>query len=218
VKKVKSMGVYIVNILPLIPVEGTVFSDRRSPTPEERRELMNLCSADVRMMRHCRQCRADAIGLLDKDRSSEFIRQRPCGCERDSNEIQKSDIISVEQRIAVASKDGRNVDSGFGNAPVFRIYASDGNIHRFLKEVANSFGCNDFRWFDLDIGAQHLRGCVKRINDLTALVELGDMPAIDKAVSTTGSTTNSDRLEALRRESESKRGLCPGEGRKQIGF
>ena len=73
VKKVKSLGAYMVNILPLIPVEGTRFAGRRAPTPQERREMMDRCELDARMMRHCRQCRADAIGLLGEDRSPEFV-------------------------------------------------------------------------------------------------------------------------------------------------
>lgn len=174
VKKVKSMGVYIVNILPLIPVEGTVFSDRRSPTPEERKRLMDLCSTDVRMMRHCRQCRADAIGLLDRDRSSEFVRQRPCGCERNESVPENKDIIPVEQRIAVASTDGRKVDCGFGNAPVFRIYASDGNIHRFLQEIrvdtSVSVSGGDH--------AKHLSGIIDSLNGCTTIIvrEIGPRP------------------------------------------
>ena len=79
VKKVKSLGAYMVNILPLIPVEGTRFAGRRAPTPQERREMMDRCELDARMMRHCRQCRADAIGLLGEDRSPEFVHIGGCG-------------------------------------------------------------------------------------------------------------------------------------------
>ena len=34
--------------------------------------MRDLCELDVRQMRHCKQCRADAIGLLCEDRSHEF--------------------------------------------------------------------------------------------------------------------------------------------------
>jgi nitrogen fixation protein NifB len=143
---VKSMGVYIVNILPLIPVEGTVFSAMQAPAPEERKKLMDLCSNNVKMMRHCRQCRADAIGLLDNDRSNEFIRTTgacgsgcgPMGAATDgvtsaaagatataNNAASTTDII----RIAVATGDGVTVDGGFGNTSSFRMYSvKDGNI------------------------------------------------------------------------------------------
>lgn len=141
VSEVKALGAYIVNILPLIPVAGTKFESRRAPTNSERKEMMDRCSTDAKMMRHCRQCRADAIGLLGEDRSAEFAHMGNCtaGCgpskERLSNvTIEEPDDDEV--LVAVASSDGENVDSGFGNAKVFRIYASDGKTVRFIKDVA----------------------------------------------------------------------------------
>lgn len=138
VRKVKSMGVYIVNILPLIPVEGTKFEGLRAPTPQERKELMDRCAIDARMMRHCRQCRADAIGLLGEDRSSEFVHIGGCGsgCGPQTPVVGiDGDVSRDESLVAVASSDGETVDSGFGNASRFRIYATDGNTCRFLRDV-----------------------------------------------------------------------------------
>jgi nitrogen fixation protein NifB len=43
-----------------------------SPTPDELQKLQDACSGDMNMMRHCRQCRADAVGLLGEDRGQEF--------------------------------------------------------------------------------------------------------------------------------------------------
>lgn len=71
-KKVKQLGAYIVNVIPLIPVPGTNFANMRAPTPKERKALQDLCESDIKQMRHCRFCRADAVGLLGEDRSSEF--------------------------------------------------------------------------------------------------------------------------------------------------
>jgi len=64
-KKIKELGVYTMNIMPLIPQYK--FSHIRAPTPFERKILQDDCSKFIRQMRHCRQCRADAIGLLGKD-------------------------------------------------------------------------------------------------------------------------------------------------------
>lgn len=129
VKTVEGMGVYIINILPLIPVEGTAFSDRRAPTPAERKELTDRCSGNVKMMRHCRQCRADAIGLLGEDRSQEFVRNTSCGSKCgpvDVSENVGSDIV----RIAVASDNGVNVNRGFGNTGMFMTFSYDGKFRR----------------------------------------------------------------------------------------
>ncbi|MEA4977512.1 MAG: nitrogenase cofactor biosynthesis protein NifB [Methanomassiliicoccaceae archaeon] len=140
VSEVKNLGAYIVNILPLIPVAGTKFENMRAPTPSERKNMMDLCSADARMMRHCRQCRADAIGLLGEDRSSEFVHIGNCaaGCGPSKERIANITIEEPDKEevlVAVATTDGKNVDSGFGNAKMFRIYASDGNTVRFVRDV-----------------------------------------------------------------------------------
>ena len=42
------------------------------PDPRELQELQDACAGDMNMMRHCRQCRADAVGLLGEDRGDEF--------------------------------------------------------------------------------------------------------------------------------------------------
>ena len=126
VSSVKKLGVFIVNILPLIPVEGTKFSGMKAPTPEERKRLMDICSKDVKMMRHCRQCRADAIGLLDKDRSSEFIRTGACGSGCGPMNVRSDGIVGNIIRVAVASDDGITVNGGFGNTKAFRMYLVDG--------------------------------------------------------------------------------------------
>ena len=131
VRKVKSLGAYMVNILPLIPVEGTRFADRKAPTPQERREMMDRCELDARMMRHCRQCRADAIGLLGEDRSPEFVHIGGCG----SGCGPQGDVVGCDESVvAVATSDGRTV-GGFGNSTSFRVYATDGGTCRFLREV-----------------------------------------------------------------------------------
>ena len=137
VRKVKDLGVYIVNILPLIPVEGTAFSSLKAPTPEQRKELMDLCSEDVRMMRHCRQCRADAIGLLDNDRSGEFIRENPCGsgCGPKIGPNVKIKLPDKISKVAIASESGTLVDSGFGNAKCFKVYSIDGDRIAFIKDI-----------------------------------------------------------------------------------
>lgn len=141
VKEVKKLGAYIVNILPLIPVAGTKFENRRAPTPSERKGMMDLCSNDARMMRHCKQCRADAIGMLDNDRSAEF--DNVCGgsgCEqiedRFPNVVIEEMPDAEEVLVAVATTGGKKVDSGFGNTKMFRIYASDGKTVRFIKDVS----------------------------------------------------------------------------------
>jgi nitrogen fixation protein NifB len=64
-KKVGEMGVYMQNIMPLIPQYK--FAHITPPTPQEKKPMQDKCSEYVKQMTHCRQCRADAIGKLGKD-------------------------------------------------------------------------------------------------------------------------------------------------------
>ena len=174
VKHVRDMGVYIVNILPLIPVEGTRFSDLRAPTPLERRDMMDRCGLDMKMMRHCRQCRADAIGLLGQDRSQEFTNIEGCGL-RDSPVNVTFDIQKDESKVAVATSDGRTVNAGFGNASEFRIYATDGSTVRFLKTVpidrSESVAGKDHR--------HHIESIISQLEGAGTVIveEIGPMPS-----------------------------------------
>jgi nitrogen fixation protein NifB len=73
-RAVKSRGAFLHNIMPLIsaPEHGTVFglTGQRGPTAQELKALQDSCEGEMNMMRHCRQCRADAVGLLGEDRSA----------------------------------------------------------------------------------------------------------------------------------------------------
>lgn len=172
VKKVKALGAYIVNILPLIPVEGTAFSNLRAPTPEERREMMDRCELDAKMMRHCRQCRADAIGLLCEDRSQEFVHLSGCGsgCGRGIPTIK---IDEGSKKIAVAVR--KEKICGFGNAQSILIYSIDHGVPTLVRTV------------DVDGSApvsgdehkNHISGIVSSIKDCSTVIvkEIGPLPS-----------------------------------------
>jgi nitrogen fixation protein NifB len=122
-KRAKELGAYIINILPLIPVPGTKFENLTAPTAKQRKELQDRCEVDLKQMRHCRQCRADAIGLLGEDRSAEFAHFT---CQARDPETREPVALELEgstkYRIAVASSDGAKVDQHFGHAELFRIF------------------------------------------------------------------------------------------------
>lgn len=71
VKKVKELGAYITNIMPLIPAPGSAFANLPQTDEKELNLMRNRCQVDLLQMRHCKQCRADAVGLLGEDRSRE---------------------------------------------------------------------------------------------------------------------------------------------------
>ncbi len=69
-KTVGKMGVYLQNVIPLIP--QFKFAHITPPTPKEKREIQDACGKYTRQMTHCRHCRADAIGRLGKDIQDQF--------------------------------------------------------------------------------------------------------------------------------------------------
>jgi nitrogen fixation protein NifB len=73
---VKAKGAFLHNVMPLIAEaeHGTFFGvmGQRGPTHGELQTLQDACAGDMAMMRHCRQCRADAVGMLGEDRGDEF--------------------------------------------------------------------------------------------------------------------------------------------------
>ena len=75
-KVVKAKGAFLHNVMPLIaePEHGAFYGlmGQPGPTHEELQKLQDACAGDMNMMRHCRQCRADAVGMLGEDRGQEF--------------------------------------------------------------------------------------------------------------------------------------------------
>ena len=73
-KKMKEMGVYIMNVMPLI--SQAEFAHITPPTAQERAAVQKECEPYVTQMRHCRQCRADAYGLIGEDMSQVSDKRR----------------------------------------------------------------------------------------------------------------------------------------------
>lgn len=151
-KMVKSMGAFLHNIMPLIsaPEHGTYYglTGQRGPTAQELKAIQEKCEGQMQMMRHCRQCRADAVGLLGQDRNREFtlekIGEMPV---EDNREMRQTYQVQVEQRrlemreakedsladligvkldlkilVAVATKGQGLINEHFGHAREFQVY------------------------------------------------------------------------------------------------
>jgi len=66
--KMKDLGVFITNIMPLIPVKGSIFEDLPATSPHDLALMRRNCQTTMRQMFHCQQCRADAVGLIKEHR------------------------------------------------------------------------------------------------------------------------------------------------------
>lgn len=130
VKKVKELGAFMTNIMPLIPAPGSAFAHFPQTSMNDINAMRKLCQADLPQMTHCRQCRADAIGLLGDDKSLEF-RSRPAA----TAELAGHDGTPGKiYRIAVATKYGRLVDQHFGHAGELLIYQGDGKQFQLVEK------------------------------------------------------------------------------------
>ena len=84
----KDLGAFMTNIMPLTPAPGSVFEEFAPTDPAKLHRMREICGRDIRQMRHCKQCSADAMGLLGEDRFLEFSSagRRPAGdcggCDR----------------------------------------------------------------------------------------------------------------------------------------
>ncbi len=64
------LGTDIMNILPLIP--QAEFADLTRPTHAEIDRMREKCRPFIKQMTHCKQCRADACGILGEDKDMEL--------------------------------------------------------------------------------------------------------------------------------------------------
>jgi nitrogen fixation protein NifB len=159
---IREKGAFLHNIMPLIsaPEHGTHFGliGQRGPAPKELKAIQDSCSGNMKMMRHCRQCRADAVGLLGEDRSQEFTKEKflemapeydlakrqevHASIEKFKAELKqaKASATRTAKRtnspkilVAVASKGSGLVNQHFGHAKEFTIYEVDGTEARFVS-------------------------------------------------------------------------------------
>jgi nitrogen fixation protein NifB len=134
--------------------------------------LQDECAGDMNMMRHCRQCRADAVGLLGEDRGEEFTMDKVELMDIDyeaamvkrravheaieaeleakrtrPNEalVTLSGLKKKETRpvlMAVATAGGGVINQHFGHATEFLIYEASANDVRFVSHRKVELYCS----------------------------------------------------------------------------
>jgi nitrogen fixation protein NifB len=143
------LGADIQNLIPLHPTADTPFAGVEEPTKQLIHELRAKGGELVPQMTHCKRCRADAVGLLCSDRSSELIpalNKLACGSSKDAKPY-----------VAVATREGMLVNMHLGEAPGFQVWAPHGKGARMIEErQAPDVGCGPDRWHRL---AEILHDC-----------------------------------------------------------
>jgi nitrogen fixation protein NifB len=63
--KVRQLGATMMNIIPVIPIGR--FSGWEEPSPAVMELVRNQAESILSQARHCKQCRADAVGMIGQD-------------------------------------------------------------------------------------------------------------------------------------------------------
>jgi nitrogen fixation protein NifB len=163
----------------------------------------------MKLMRHCRQCRADAVGLLGEDRSQEFTKEKFMEMAADySPERRQAVHIGIEQAkaqlaakrqtqqvaqpqaspsnsprvlVAVASKGGGLVNQHFGHAKEFMIYEVDAATVQFVGHRKILDYCHG------GYGEEAaLQGIIETISDCQAILALKVGPCPQKTLQAAG--------------------------------
>lgn len=175
-KTVKAKGAFLHNVMPLIAEaeHGTFYGvmGQRGPSPEELMELQDACSGDMNMMRHCRQCRADAVGMLGEDRGDEFTLDKIEDMEIDyqaamekrkviheaiaeemnskraakaasANKHAQSEKLNTRPVLMAVATSGQGViNMHFGHAKEFLIYEASPDGVRFISHRKTDLYCS----------------------------------------------------------------------------
>jgi nitrogen fixation protein NifB len=148
-KVAAELGADIQNLIPLHPIADTPFAGVDEPSKALIHELRAKGGELVPQMTHCKRCRADAVGLLCSDRSSELIptlNKLACGSK-----------AGAKPYVAVATREGMLVNMHLGEAPSFQVWAPQGKGARMIEErQAPEVGCGPERWHTL---AEILHDC-----------------------------------------------------------
>ena len=155
-REMASLGVDIMNVMPLVHVEGAAFEGIEPPDTRMMARLRLQCGQHVSQMSHCARCRADAVGLIGEKMNA-----------REMATLEHYAQMSIDPAedasrpyVAVASMEGALVNLHLGETERFLIYERDAaNPESYrVREVrsAPESGGGSERWADL---AETLKDC-----------------------------------------------------------
>jgi nitrogen fixation protein NifB len=162
-KKMKELGADLLNCMAMFPNVDTLFGDIPQPDKSQMATIRNAAEKYLPQMRHCTRCRADAVGLLDDDKTDEMR-----GC---LSACASLPAVPTESRpyVAVASHEGVLVNQHLGEADKFLIW----------EKAADGFKCVDTRPAPKTGGGlQRWTSLARSLNDCRAILisSIGSAP------------------------------------------
>lgn len=143
-KKMKDLGVDLLNAMAMFPNVNTPFAEIAQPDKEMMERLRAAAERYLPQMRHCTRCRADAVGLLDDDKTGEF---RSCLTACSTIRPMPAELRPY---VAVATEEGILINQHLGESKIFHIWEQEGSSFRKVEErKAPSTGGGIKRWHQL---------------------------------------------------------------------
>ena len=162
--RMKELGVDLLNCMAMFPNADTGFEHIDEPSKEMMEALRTEAEQFLPQMRHCTRCRADAVGLLDQDKTDEFR-----GCLSACAQLPKPEE-TTRPYVAVVTMEGVLVNQHLGEATRFQIWGEDGQGgYRHIEDrPAPPAGGGSQRWLHISRLLADCRAIL--VNDL------GDSP------------------------------------------
>ncbi|MFH0781967.1 MAG: radical SAM protein [Pseudomonadota bacterium] len=143
-RTMKGFGVDLLNCMAMFPNVNTPFGSISQPSKELMEEIRAKAEEYLPQMRHCTRCRADAVGLLDQDRTDEF---RSCltACS-----TLKPMPAAERPYVAVATEEGILINQHLGEARTLQIWEQTADGFRKVEERQTpAIGGGIKRWHQL---------------------------------------------------------------------
>lgn len=143
------LSVDILNCVPYYPCEGSAFEELPEPTPERMEAIRREAGRHVQQMRHCKRCRADAVGLLG-EAPDPVLMERLQACEKQAPCETGLPTEAGRPHVAVASREGVLVNQHLGEARELMIFGRSGGkvVHLENRSTPDPGGGAD-RWLAL---------------------------------------------------------------------
>jgi len=126
-EKMQQLGVDLFNCMAMFPNVNTPFAGIDQPDKVAMEDIRKKAERYLPQMRHCTRCRADAVGLLDDDRTREFRScLSACAATPDTPPAQRS-------YVAVASREGVLINLHLGEATKWYIWEQDQKGFRLVE-------------------------------------------------------------------------------------
>lgn len=141
-RRMAGLGVDLFNCMPYYPNEGSNFAHMAEPAPALIRGLQADASRFMPQMRHCKRCRADAVGLLGEPEDIRMTKRL-----MDCASLAEPADVPATSHVAVATREGILVNQHLGEAHELSIYdIRTGEPVMIRQQPLPEPGGGDNRW------------------------------------------------------------------------